>query len=210
MTKIKLVIFDFDGTIADTFKFGVKISNSLAPKFKYNLITEDTEEHYRGKSAQEILKEAGISFFKLPFVATRFQIEFSKVINELLPCEGIIDVINSLKDKYELGIITSNSGKNVDRFLENHKLTNIFSFIISNKKLFGKAKTFKKIIKEKKINTEEVIYIGDESRDIEAAKKNNVKIISVSWGFNTYNLLEKYKPDFLISDAKEILKIIEG
>jgi len=208
MANIKLVIFDFDGTVADTFKYGVKIANSLSSRFKYDLIMPDKEEHYRGKSAQEILKEAGISWFKLPFVATRFQIEFSKVIDELMPCGNIIEVIKTLSKKYELGIITSNSEKNVNRFLENNNLTNIFSFIISNKKLFGKAKTFKKIIKDRKLVEGEFIYIGDETRDIEAAKKLKVKIISCSWGFNTYDLLKKFEPDYLINKPEEILDII--
>jgi phosphoglycolate phosphatase len=208
MTKLKLILFDFDGTIADTFHLGVKISNRLALKYNYGIITPDKEEYCRGKPGKEILKEAGISFYKLPFVVSSFKKEFSKVISELMPFDNICDVIRTLKSHYELGVITSNASENVNNFMNRNNLDDVFSFIISSRNLFGKAKIFTKIIKERNYQNEELIYIGDETRDIEAAKKKKIKIIAVSWGFNSYELLNKFSPDFIAKEPKEILEIL--
>lgn len=208
MTKLKLVLFDFDGTIADTFKLGVEISNKLALRYNYGIITPEKEEYCRGKTGKEILKEAGISFYKLPFVVSSFKKEFSKVISQLKPFAEIDKVLSEISKYFELGVITSNSAENVEMFMQKYGFKDYFSFIISSKKLFGKAKIFSKILKEKHLSNGEVIYIGDETRDIEAAKKKNIKIISVSWGFNSVELLRKFSPDFLAEKPNDIIKIL--
>ncbi len=58
------------------------------------------------------------------------------------------------------------------------------------------------------MNSEEVIYVGDETRDIEAAKKINSKVIAVSWGFNTKEALARHNPDFLIHQPSELLDVM--
>lgn len=60
------------------------------------------------------------------------------------------------------------------------------------------------------IRPEETIYVGDETRDIEAARKTNIEIIAVSWGYNSKQLLEKQKPDFLIDKPRQLVDILEG
>ena len=49
----------------------------------------------------------------------------------------------------------------------------------------------------------EVIYVGDEVRDITGAKNAGVKVIAVAWGYNSRELLEKHKPDFPVDTPQE-------
>ncbi|PSB03825.1 HAD family hydrolase, partial [Merismopedia glauca] len=58
-------------------------------------------------------------------------------------------------------------------------------------------------------NPAKVIYVGDETRDIEAARKSKIKAIAVCWGFNFREILAKYKPDFLIDRPSQLLEVVQ-
>jgi phosphoglycolate phosphatase-like HAD superfamily hydrolase len=60
------------------------------------------------------------------------------------------------------------------------------------------------------LSSEEVIYVGDETRDIEASKKINIKVIAVSWGFNSGEVLAKHNPDFLIHKPSELIEVLRS
>ena len=96
--------------------------------------------------------------------------------------------------------------KDIKVFLKNNGL-NFFGFIYTESNLFGKGRALNNLLIKHRLDPEETIYIGDEVRDIEAAKKAGIKIISVSWGFNSAKLLQKAKPDFLINKPKELLQL---
>jgi phosphoglycolate phosphatase-like HAD superfamily hydrolase len=65
-------------------------------------------------------------------------------------------------------------------------------------------------LRKESLNPEEVVYVGDETRDIEAAKKSQIKVIAVTWGFNSKQVLAAQNPDFLIDRPEELIKVIES
>ena len=208
MNKISYIIFDFDGTLADTLQLGIKVSNKLAKKFNYKIITQDKLEYYRGRTAQQILKEAEIPFYKFPFVVANFRKEINKIIEQLKPFNKIPEIIIELSKKYKLGILTSNSQNNVESFLKTNKLSNLFDFVRCQSKLMRKSKSLKKIMSTFNLKTENIVYIGDETRDIDACHKVGIKVIAVSWGFNTKKILSQFSPEYLIDRPEDILKLL--
>jgi phosphoglycolate phosphatase len=112
------------------------------------------------------------------------------------------------KAGFRLGILTSNSKENVQSFLMNNQL-DIFDSIYSGASVFGKSKVIKTAIKKGKFSSHEVVYVGDETRDVDAARSAGVRIISVSWGFNTKEVLQKQNPDFLIDHPSELPALLE-
>lgn len=204
----KVVIFDFDGTVADTIHAIIDIANRLSGKFGYKKVNEADIEGLRNKKTRAILKYLKISIFKLPFLWRRVRAELKKEIEFLRPIKGIDKALLKLKKRgYKLGILTSNSKENVNKFLERNSM-DLFDFIYSGSSLFGKGKVMKNLLKKHGLSPEEVIYVADETKDIEAARKTRIKIIAVSWGANSKQILEKQKPDFLISEPKELEKIL--
>ena len=93
-------------------------------------------------------------------------------------------------------------------FLKNHELEQFFEFIYAGTTLFGKHKVIKKLLKEKQLLPHEVMYIGDETRDINSAKKSRVQCVGVTWGFNSSQALAKQEPDFLIHNPYELMTIL--
>jgi phosphoglycolate phosphatase len=131
------------------------------------------------------------------------------MVDRIQPVSGIENLLRNLSQKgYILGIITSNNADTVTDFVKSHNI-DVFSFIHSELNLFGKHKALRHLMEDKQIKTYEMIYIGDEVRDIEACKKVGVPIISVTWGFNGKRILKKYKPDYLVDKPEEILEVIQ-
>lgn len=210
MTK-KAIIFDFDGTIADTVDALVSIANRLAEEFGYIPITPDELDLLKNLNSREIIKYSGISVFKIPFLVKKVKAELKDKIAELKPIPGIREVLIVLKKKgIRLGIITSNSQENVTEFLKANNLDNIFDFIYSGVTIFGKTTIINNVLKKQQINPEEVIYVGDETRDIEASQKANIKVIAVTWGFNSQEILARQNPNFLVHQPSDLLDVINS
>jgi len=207
--SVKVIIFDFDGTLADTLDAIVGITNRLAKEYGYKPTAPEELAQIRNMSSREIVKQSGISIFKIPFLLKKIKSDLRDDIQEIKPVLGIKEALTKLKSEGNyLGILTSNSEENVRAFLKKHDMQNLFSSIYSETTLFSKHKVLNRFIKQNNLVPEDVIYVGDETRDIESSKKIHVKVIAVSWGFNSREALAKQNPDFLIHQPSELIEIM--
>ena len=207
--KIKAVLFDFDGTLANTLTLGLEVFNDYAKTHGYKEVnSQDQLEQYRSMSTLKIIESMGISLIKLPFIVSDLRKRMAEKIHLVEPVGNIVPVVKALAKRYTLGIITSNSRHNVDIFLRRHNLTNEFQYFSTNIKLFGKSKRLKRFLASEKFDPEHVVMIGDETRDIEGARECGISIISVSWGFQTFKALNQMRPDFLARHPNEIQEIL--
>ena len=205
----KVILFDFDGTIADTYQAITNITNQLSVEFGYKALSEDELSLIKNLSSREIVKLSEIPVFKLPFLVRRVRSELSKEIAELEPIAGIKRVLAELKNQgYVLGIVTSNNKENVDIFLAKNNLDHLFRYIYSGTAIFGKHRVLNQVIKEHRLAKADVIYVGDETRDIRSARKSKIPIAAVSWGFNAAEILAEHQPDYLVDRPSELPKAI--
>ena len=177
----KTIIFDFDGTIADTLDSVVKIVNYHAEHFGYKKVTKEDIPYLQGKKPREILSYLGISIFKLPSWIKKIHSEINKEITSMTPTVNISLLLSELHhdEHFQIGILTSNTQENVKQFLDKNEL-DFFDFIRTGKSVFGKSHMINKIIKQRKVGKNEVFYVCDEVRDIEAARKSGIKSIAVT------------------------------
>ncbi|MCW6049294.1 HAD-IA family hydrolase [Microcoleus sp. A2-C5] len=208
MTKV--IIFDFDGTLADTIDILLSITNRLSEEFGFKSATKEEVAQLSNLTSWQILRYSGISIFKVPLLIRKLKAELRSEIPHIQLFPGIKEVLLELKSLgFQLGIITSNSRENVLALLEINGLQDSFTFIYSGS-TFGKNKVIDRWLKREHINPEEVIYVGDEIRDIDAAKKTGIKIIAVGWGFNSQEALAVHNPDFLIERPQELIEIMSN
>ncbi|HLF17524.1 MAG TPA: HAD-IA family hydrolase [Candidatus Omnitrophota bacterium] len=201
----RTLIFDFDGTIADTHLFIIDIYNSFSDDFGYKRIDVRKLERYKDKNAQQIIRHLKIPIFKIPSLITKAKMLYHQDIHKIKPFDGLKEVLEKLKAAgHTLGILSSNSRPNIMKFLDNHHLQ-VFDFIQSTSSVLGKNSAIKKLAERMNINLNDILYIGDEVRDIEAAKKLGIKVAAVTWGYNSLRALKARKPDFLIHHPKELL-----
>lgn len=207
--SIKVILFDFDGTIADTLDALVNITNRLAVEFGFKPLTPEELPLVKTLTARQLIKKSGISIFKIPPLLQRVKLDLRQDIQTLSPIIGIKEAIEELKnDGNILGVLTTNSEENVRLFLSQHKMDNLFSYLYSETTIFGKNKVIQKFLSQYNLTAEQVIYVGDEARDIECSKKAHIKVIAVSWGFNSSEALAKHNPDFLIHHPHQLIEII--
>ncbi len=200
------LLFDFDGTIADSLHRLLDISNSLADEYGYLKIDQKDIARFRTKSTLETFRELKVPMLKVPIIASRVKKKFQEEVHLALPFAQMEAVLPQLARSFSLGILTSNTEQNVSKFLQTYQLT-CFDFIYSSTNLFGKSRVLRKILREKKISASELIYIGDEMRDIEAAKTIGIDMIAVSWGAHTTKALASLKPSYLIHQPEELLEL---
>lgn len=205
---IKNIIFDFDGTIGDTAENTIHILNQIAGEKGYRQITEDDISGLMNMSARKALREFKVPIWKLPWLIRSVRPRIFETIQNCKPFPGIVQTIQSLSKDYDLFIFTSNSVENVEKFLEHHQIENYFTSIGSESNLFYKNRGLKRFLKQNNLQKEECIYVGDEVRDLQACRRVEIQCISVTWGINSKEFLEKHNPDFLIEKPEGILDVL--
>jgi phosphoglycolate phosphatase len=206
----RVFIFDFDGTIADTHRFIVDISNRLAEEFNYNVIAPEEVEQLKDKTSREIIRYLQVPIFKIPAILSKAKKELYEGIAGIKPIAGLKEILQLLDDDdVKMGILSSNATQNISTFLRNNDLE-VFDFVDSTVKVWTKNTSLQKLIDRYGFQPEQIIYIGDEVRDIEAAKKLRIKVAAVTWGYNSTKALAEHKPDFLIHTPQELYELCKA
>ncbi len=201
------VIIDFDGTIADSLPVLLELFYSWSKREPF---TNDEIETLRSMSAKDVIKAVGVPLWRAPSLLARGRKDFTKYIDKIEIFKDMPEVIAELhKRGHKLYLMSSNSQKNVDRYLQLHKIDKYFETVYGNAGLFRKVAAMRKITRQNHINRSECYSVGDETRDIDAAKKAGLISIAVSWGFNSTKILTEHHPDHLISKPTELLKLVE-
>ncbi len=202
------IIFDFDGTIADSFWVLIDVFRDKAEEFSIRDFTDSEVERFRGMTPMEVIKDLDISLIKLPLFLHTFRTEMNERIKHVNPFNEIPQLLNELKAQgFVLGIITSNSTKNVQDFLAQHKIDN-FEFIYEDDSVFWKNRTMEKALDELKLNAKDVLYVGDQVIDVVAAKKEDIPVAAVTWGYNNKEILSSSEPTFLVNTPQELKQVV--
>ena len=203
---MKNIICDFDGTIADVLDPGVEIINQISKKFNFK--KKITKKLVRSFTLAQIVEELKISRLKLFFILIEAKKELNKVMNQVQPFPGMRETIEELSKTHNLYIMSSNSRENIMIFLENHKMVPYFKCVVTSPFVFQKHRKINQLIKSESLDRNDCIYVGDEKRDILAAKKSRIKVAIVTWGFDDEKISAEAKPDSLIRHPKELLKLV--
>lgn len=206
----KVILFDFDGTIADSFDSMITIINILAEKYHFRKLQDHEINTLRAENVTTLFKKLNVSLLKLPLLARDTKAMQQKQISSIKPIKGITDALAELRNAgFQLGILTSNGQENVLDFLKKNNI-DVFTYFSFDSSLFGKDKMIKRFMKKHKLERDQVIYVGDEIRDIEASINAGIKMIAVTWGFNSKEGLVKYQPDVLIEKPSELPFVLKS
>jgi phosphoglycolate phosphatase len=207
-TPIRLVIFDFDGTLSDSGDWFLSVVDELARKFRFRSIQADEVEMLRHRSSRDVISFLGISRWKLPLIARylRKLVGLNAHRIELFP--GTPDLLERLADTgVKIALVTSNSEANARKILGEQHAARI-DFYACGSSLFGKAPKFRRVLKKMGIPAVQALAIGDETRDIDAAREVGMRAGSVLWGYASEDVLSALQPDALFREPEDILDYI--
>lgn len=200
----RLIVFDFDGTLADSLGPALAIFNRLAPSFGLSAITD--LEAARATPTRQLLKQHGIRFWRLPKLIRAFQSAVAAEAHALKLHDGLSGVLKELADRgYRLGVLSSNREDNIRSCLRANGIEDRFAFVIGYPKLFGKAKALRRILKAERVPRADVLFVGDELRDVEAGRKAKVATAAVTWGFHAEPLLAASGATFVVHHPADLL-----
>lgn len=201
------IIFDFDGTIADSFDY---IVDFVAEEAGRPALNGAEKQELRGHSMITIARQFGHAWWRMPGLFFKGRRQMQKVINQVKPFDGITNVIEKLHaEGHELFIVSHNTVKNVHKFLHNYRLHTYFLEVYGGVGLFGKASALRRLLRDQKLEKEDAVYIGDELRDVQASQSISLRIIAVTWGFARSSDLEALEPTALANEPADLIRILE-
>lgn len=204
------IVFDFDGTLADTSDYIYSLFKKYSSEFGLGEFTPHDWEMLRDRGLKAMAAQFKIPILKVMPMIVKFRKAMHEGIGHFDLIPGIDSLIAGLKrQNFGLGIASSNSEENINKFLD-LKNIKIFDFVYGGGSIFGKDRLLKEMLKKENLSRESVIYIGDEIRDVEAARKAGIKIIAVTWGLSSRKALQREKPDYIADTPEEIYSIINS
>lgn len=198
----QVIIFDFDGTIADSFAVMLRtIHQQLGRPFD-----KDDVSRLRGMSSREVLKELRIPIWRALFLAAKTRRLLGNHLDEITLIPGIGEALKTLSQEYPLFILSANSVTNVRTFLELRGIESYFKGVYGGVAPWRKSGALRKLIREHKLALEETWYVGDGDLDIKAAHHVGIKSVAVTWGFSNPHVLKKCAPDALVFSSDELIQ----
>lgn len=195
--RYKLVVFDFDGTLADSFPWFLGAVDGMADRHGIRRIDASEVDTLRGLDARRIMARLQVPMWKVPFLARDMHRRMAEDIDQIRLFEGIAPMLKQLAERgVTVAILTSNSAENVRKILGEDEMAHISHFLCGTS-LFGKGAKLKRLLKQVPVQPAEVLCVGDEIRDIEAARAAGLPCGAVAWGYTTVEALQAHAPDEL-------------
>jgi phosphoglycolate phosphatase len=205
--RYSLVIFDLDGTLADSFPWFLRVVNDIARKYAFKPIANDDIEPLRRAGTREILKRLEVPFWKLPAIAAHARALKREQLGLIALFPGTDAMLRSLSGAgLTLALVSSDNEQNARRQLG--ASAEYFSHFACGASLFGKAAKFKSIVRRAGAAPAQAISIGDEVRDIEAARAVGIACGAVAWGYAAPEALAAHAPDMMFSEMTDLERLI--
>lgn len=207
--KYKVVLWDFDGTLADTLTLALGIYNRMAAEKNFKVINDP--HAVRDMGMREFLKSHRVPLRKIPFAFSTFLTELRSLAADIVLHDGIGQTLQQISAVgVRQGVVSSNSTDTIRRCLAANDAEGYFEHISGTTSILGKEKRITKALRALNVSLPEAIYVGDEIRDIEAAQAAGLDIAAVTWGLNSVTALSQHNPTHVISSPAELLTILES
>lgn len=205
-----LVIFDFDGTLADSATWFRGALDQMAVKHRFRPVRDDAEaERLRGLRTREIMSALGISMWQLPRLAIELRMLATAAADRIALFDGIGELLDTLAARdIVLAVVSSNAEATVRRVLGAREAR--VAHFSCGASLFGKAAKLTQLVRRLGVPSASVLCVGDEIRDIEAARQAGLACVAVTWGYATAAALRAAGPDRIVSTVRELAEHMDA
>lgn len=202
-----LVVLDFDGTLADSFGWFCSVLNGVADRYRFRRVEAHEVEALRLLGARAIVAHLGIPRWKLPFIARHMHALAARDAGAIALFPGVPAMLADLAAAgMPLAILSSNRADTVRRVLGPENAARIDAYACGAS-LFGKARRLRALLARRKVAPERALCIGDEVRDLEAARALGCPFGAVAWGYTDAAALTALGPEYLFAEPEEIARL---
>ena len=211
MPLARTVIFDFDGTLVDSLEVGFQACNVVGPRFGVRTVDRAEADTFREMSTREMFEHLEVPLRKVPRLVLAVREEMARKMPSVALFDGIAGCLGQLREcGIGLGVVSSNSRENVRACLSHNGVLERFDFIHTAVNLFGKHRALGNVLRKRGLAAATVAYVGDEGRDVEAARRCQVLGIAVSWGSKSRAQLVQHRPDHIVDSPSELARLLLG
>lgn len=197
------IIFDFDGTIADSLIVALQILYELV--HRQPLPAEDISD-LRAKSTLHLLRVLHIPIWKTIGLAPKLRRRLNFAAPSVAPIDGIEKVIRELAATHRLFIVSAGDQPGIQAFLSRHNLTDCFEGVYGDAAAWHKSPMLRRLVRRAGLEAATTWYVGDRSWDVRAARAAGMRAAAVTWGFNNVHVLQRAHPDALVFNPDELLE----
>lgn len=203
----RLVILDFDGTLADSGPWFAGVLNGVARRYRFREVSREELERIRGESPAAMLRSLGVARWKLPFIARHVRALMARDADAIAPFPGIDRLLRALAAAgVATAVISSNAEANIRRVL-GAELAGLVGHYRCGSSLFGKARKMRRLLAELRVAPEAALAVGDEVRDIDAAEEAGVAAAAVTWGYALPEALRARGPRFTVETVDALIAL---
>lgn len=214
--KAKYILFDFDGTIADSSEGVFMCVLYALENMGRPLPGRDELRKFIGPPLRESFsRRCGMTPEETERAVELYRRMYSDT--GILKCrvyDGVEKLLSDLRAKgFILAVATSKPEVYARRILDHFGLSRYFTYIAGAE--FSGARTDKPAVIEYALKSlgadaSEAIMIGDRFHDVEGAHRFGVKCVGVLWGFGSREEFEKCGADFICADTEEVERLLTG
>jgi phosphoglycolate phosphatase len=207
--RYPLVIFDFDGTLADSFPWVLRTVDEVADRFKFRRLRDGELEALRYCNAREVMKRLGVPRWKVPMIARYVRTRMAQDVDQIGLFPGAGEMLDQLADAgLRLAVVSSNGEATIRTVLGAH--ARHVSAIAGGVSLFGKRGKLLRMSRLTGVEPRSAIVIGDEIRDLNAAKAARMAFGAVSWGLTRPEALQAGRPEALFRQMSDIRRFVDS
>ena len=212
--KYKVLIFDFDGTLADTKESIVETMKLVATKFDVKNLNETQIESLIGLPLKTTFQEVFLLNEKLIGKATlEYRRHYNEVAIETISLfEGVADKLLAFHQQgIKLAVASSKGKEALIKILKKQNVYDLFSFVGGEEDAENKKPApdiVNHIMDKFNCHPNECLVIGDTVFDIEMGHRAFVETCGVTYGNNTRAQLERLNPNFLINHFGQLSEIV--
>lgn len=200
------IVFDFDGTIADSFPVALHIAHEL---FGWRFSKDDISR-LRGMKTRQILHELRVPLWRAPFLAARIRRRMVARMDQIPIIPGLDESIRRLAGRYKLFVLSSNSAANVRTFLRRYDIDAPFAAVYGSMLPWHKARVLRRLMRRHGLVKADVRYVGDTDMDIAAAHHAGTAAVAVAWGYSNIHVLQRHHPEALVFTPDELEEYFMG
>ncbi len=202
----RYVIFDFDGTLADSLPFLLSCLGELARTHGFRQPAPEEWPQLRAASLTGLLDSLGIPLWRVPRIARHYRRLLAQRGDQVAPFAEIPQALDRLQTSgLQLGLATSNSAAAVHQVLP--QAGHLFPDGEFDIPLLGKARRLARLIRRQGVAPADAIYVGDELRDLQAARRVGLGCAAVAWGYGCPTTLRAQRPDLFFEQPAELLRL---
>ncbi|HKY02761.1 MAG TPA: HAD hydrolase-like protein [Burkholderiales bacterium] len=204
----KLVVFDFDGTLADSMNCFLWAFRQVASRHGFRSVEDAEVEALRGFSNKTLMRHLGIPGWKVPFIATDMRKLMLSRVAEIQLFPGIPDMLRALHERgVRIAIVSSNSVETIRAVLGPGNVAYIDHFDCGTS-LFGKNAKLKNLLRTGNLTPKQTLFVGDEIRDYEASKATFIPFVGVAWGYTRPDVLAQNSTLPLLQKPEDLLSLV--